>query len=190
MIDTNAAFADLIEQARSGSDEAMRAIVERYEPHIFRAVRRKLVREIRSKFDSQDFVQAVWKSFVQNRERLLQVNQPENLIGLLAQMAHHKVIEEVRRRTKTQKFDVRRESPWPEHAEPAPQPPARTATPSKVAMARECWQQLGDQQPSFYREIARLRMRGETYQEIARKLDISERTVRRVLERLHRETES
>ena len=52
-------FGLLLEQAQSGSQDAMCQLIERYAPYIVRVVRRKLSRAIRSKFDSLDFVQAV-----------------------------------------------------------------------------------------------------------------------------------
>ncbi len=54
-------------------------------------------------------------------------------------------------------------------------------------MARERWEAIMRDQPSHYQEIVRLRLRGETYQSIAEELQLNERTVRRVLERLLRE---
>ncbi|MCA9151905.1 MAG: hypothetical protein KDA92_21530, partial [Planctomycetales bacterium] len=53
-------FSHLLEQVRQGSDEAAWDLVETYGPHVLRTIRRTLSREIRGKFDSDDFAQAVW----------------------------------------------------------------------------------------------------------------------------------
>jgi RNA polymerase sigma factor (sigma-70 family) len=57
-------------------------------------------------------------------------------------------------------------------------------SPSSVAVARERWNRLVRNQPEDVRQILELRFRGETYDEIARRLDINEKTVRRTLARL------
>ncbi len=178
-------FASLVAQLKEGSQDAAWNLVELYGPYILRVVRRTLSREIRPKFDSQDFVQAVWVSFFAHRDRLLDVERPEQLIGLLAAMARHKIIDEVRRRLETQKHDVRRECSIDDsnvvlHDALASSDP----TPSQIAMARERWNQLMTSQPDQYREIVNLRLAGETHQNIAEKLGISQKTVQRVLRRL------
>lgn len=178
-------FASLVAQLKEGSQDAAWNLVELYGPHILRVVRRTLSREIRPKFDSQDFVQAVWVSFFAHRDRLLDVERPEQLIGLLAAMARHKIIDEVRRRLDTQKHDVRRERSMDDSNVVLRDTLASSdPTPSQIAMARERWNQLMTSQPDHYREIVSLRLAGETHQAIAEKLGISQKTVQRVLQRL------
>jgi DNA-directed RNA polymerase specialized sigma24 family protein len=57
-------------------------------------------------------------------------------------------------------------------------------TPSEVAIAREQWERMAQDQPAHYRQIIVLRLHGYTYQAIADELGLSERTVRRVLVQL------
>lgn len=183
-------FDELVAQLKEGSQDAAWDLVELYGPHILRVVRRSLTREIRPKFDSQDFVQAVWASFFTHRDRFLDVEGPEQLVGLLATMARHKIVDEVRRRLETQKHNVRRERSMDDSnlvikgtlvsGDP---------TPSQIAMARERWGQMMDQQPDQNRQIVNLRLAGETHQAIARMLGISKKTVQRVLRRLLSENE-
>ena len=178
-------FAALIERLREGSEDAAWELVERYGSHILRVVRRTIPRGIRSKFDSQDFVQAVWSSFFFHRSRLLQTETPEQMMALLAAMAKHKIIDETRKRMATQRYDVRRERPLSgSTARPNEELTSREPTPSQVAMAREQWKRLLQDQPKHYQTIVRLRLSGETYGSIAQKLNVSQRTVQRVLVRL------
>jgi RNA polymerase sigma factor (sigma-70 family) len=173
-------FATLLHQLRGGSEAAAWELVERYGDHILRAVRRRLTCEIRSKFDSADFVQAVWASFFACSHRMKQIASPEELMALLSTIARNKVISELRRRLSSRKRNVRLEVPIG-NCEPAA---AGGVTPSAFAIARERWHALVDDQPSHYRQVVSLRLAGHTQAEIAEKLRISERTVRRVLERL------
>jgi RNA polymerase sigma-70 factor (ECF subfamily) len=72
-------FRSLMEQLRQGSQDAAWELIEQYGPLVKRVVRRNLDHGLRSKFDSVDFVQAVWGSFFRNRTRLDKFAAPENL---------------------------------------------------------------------------------------------------------------
>ena len=178
-------FEDLLAQAREGSDEAARELVELYGPHVLRTVRRTLSREIRGKYDSQDFVQAVWASFFTAPEQFDGVTGPQQLVGLLAAMARNKVIDEVRRRLQTQKFSVRRERSIADIQKTLPDSLAsRDPTPSQFAIARERWVRMLRRQPERHRQVIRMRLMGRTTGSIAKTLGISERTVQRVMDRI------
>ena len=181
-------FSSLVKRLREGSQKAAWELVEQYGPHILRVVRRTLSRSIRAKFDSQDFVQAVWASFFANPGKLLNLEKPEQLVALLAAMARHKIIDEHRRRLEYQKHNVTRERSLDAVGSVvASEVTSREQTPSQIAIARERWNSLLQSQPAHYRRIVQLRLTGETYKAIAKELQISQRTVQRVLERLFRE---
>jgi RNA polymerase sigma factor (sigma-70 family) len=140
-------------------------------------------RRMRKLFDSDDFVQAVWASFIRIRPKLSNLDDSAHFIRLLARMACHSVIDEVRRGQKTPgppppHFPQRHDGVFqPEEVVHLGPPP------SQYAMARERWKQFVATQPERNRKILELRISGETYRDIARKLGISERTVRRVVQR-------
>jgi len=181
-------FRSLMRQVGEGSESAAWTLVETYGPYILRTIRRMLHVDIRSKFDSTDFVQAVWASFFSGRGDLRRLETPEQLVAYLTTMARNKLVSEVRRRTISQKYNVRRERPLVESGGPgSPRALARDPTPSEVAVAREQWERMLHNQPPHYRSIIRLRLCGETYDDIAEQLQLSGRTVQRVLKKLLRE---
>ncbi|NQT14263.1 MAG: hypothetical protein HQ582_16020, partial [Planctomycetes bacterium] len=106
---TGGEFQQLLEQVRGGSQDATCELIDRYAPHVIRAVRRKLNKAIRSQFDSLDFAQAVWYSFSAAPDRMGEFQRPDELVRYLAAMAHNKVIDEIRRRLETEKYNVNRE---------------------------------------------------------------------------------
>ncbi len=178
-------FRELLEEAQAGSQDAMRGLIELCAPHIVRTVRRKLHRSIRAKFDSIDFVQAVWASFFAASTQFSRFDCPEALTGYLATMAHNKVVDEIRRRMKTEKYNVNRERSLDDsnlHA--ARHLAAQGPSPSEVVLANELWARLIERQPEHYRRILELRRSGNTQQQIADQLGLSERTVRRVIQRI------
>src|SRR6185503_6903092 len=146
-----------------------------------RVVRRSLSQEMRSKFDSIDFVQTVWASFFGHSSVTGTFERPEELIAYLTTLARNKVIDEFRRRMQGAKYNIKRERPLEDmngfgaHAVAARQP-----SPSDVAIAREMWSQLVCAQPAHYQRMIQLRFEGASYVEIASELGVNERTVRRV----------
>lgn len=185
MPETPEDFRDLIERVRQGSDEAVRELVDKYGESLRRTIRRVLNRRLRSKFDTQDFVQWVWNSLFRVRDSMDRFDYPEQLAAYLVAMARNKVGIEVRRRLQTEKRDVRREIPL-DTSLLGDQPGAVSPFPAPVdaAIARERWDRLLKGQPEHYRQILLLRLEGHTQRAIADRLGLDESTVRRFLKRL------
>jgi RNA polymerase sigma-70 factor (ECF subfamily) len=182
-------FRLLLERVQSGSHDATCELIDRYGPHIVRAVRRKLNRAIRSKFDSVDFVQAVWASFFSAPKPVTDFKEPGDLIGYLAALAHHKVIDETRRRMETQKYNINRERSLNDSGYPVMQSPVTQPTPSQLAVADELWDRMLQGKPERHRRILELRREGNTHEQIADKLEVNEKTVRRVIKSVLRESD-
>lgn len=178
-------FALLLRRIREGSEEAMLELVEEYGVLLFRVVRRQMNRQVRPKFDSGDFVQAVWASFFENRGQLDDFASPNELVAFLGRIASNKVIDENRRRLELQGRNVTREVPLAEtNADETVVSPAPTA--SEVVYADERLHQLTALQSIRSRQVVEMRRYGATYEEIAEVLEVAPRTVQRVLERLER----
>lgn len=175
-------FRLLMEQVLAGDANAASVLQQRYGPAIHQAVRTKLNRQLRSKFDSLDFVQDVWLSFFANPPAEDRFLRAENLVAYLAQVARNKVVD-VFRQQRTKKWDVRREHFSLNDSTdgsltllPAPQP-----TPSETVSRGEEWQRLLESQPPVYRRVLILLREGKKPPEIAAELDLHVRTVRRVI---------
>jgi len=69
-------FQALLRQVQHGSPEAARELYDTYVNHVLRGVRVRLWHRMRSKYDSQDFVQQVWASFFDEPERLPDFESP------------------------------------------------------------------------------------------------------------------
>src|SRR4051812_9273338 len=103
------AFAALMRRVNEGSQDAARELYDLYGSHILRVVRRRLSKELRSKFDSIDFVQDVWMSFFASPHGEGKFDRPEALIAYLVKIAHNKVVDTFRQRMQTRKYNVQRE---------------------------------------------------------------------------------
>jgi RNA polymerase sigma-70 factor (ECF subfamily) len=177
-------FASLMKRVLGGCPQAARELTERYGSALLRAVRYHLSDQLRSKFDSRDFVQDVWASFFAGLPAGGEFREPTQLVAFLARLAANKVIDATRQRLQSQKFNVNREQYLEETPGAASALIARQPTPSEVAMGREEWERLLESQPPVYRCILGLLHDGKSPAAAAAELRVSERTVRRVAGRV------
>jgi RNA polymerase sigma-70 factor (ECF subfamily) len=179
-------FESLIQRLQEGCQDAAWELIVAYGSCVQRVIRRSLGQRMRTKFDSLDFVQAVWASVFRDRDQFDAFKGPDNLIEFLVTVARNKVLMEHRRRTRMAKYDINRERSLDEayyvgEGEGIEHPGPR---PSEVAIVRERWNTLMERQSPLSRRVVELRLAGMTYDEIANELSISERTARRVVDRL------
>ncbi|WP_165229316.1 RNA polymerase sigma factor [Aquisphaera insulae] len=178
--------SELIARARLGDEAAIRAFVAEFEPEVRIMVRGRLPREMRTQFDSMDFVQSVWESFFTDlQERSQDFANVRHLRKFLASVARNKVFEQHRRLTRTEKYALAKEKPLYvrkggreiERDVLSPDP-----TPSQNLQARDRLAQLTAGCTPEEVEVIALRRDELTYEEIAERTGLSDRTVRRIIE--------
>jgi len=103
-------FGELLDRVRAGEEDAIRILYERYSDEVIRAIRRYLKSQMRRQYDSVDFAQSVWMSFLRLPATRCPVSTPDELVGFLWRMAMHKVIDATRQKMGTQKYDIARET--------------------------------------------------------------------------------
>jgi RNA polymerase sigma factor (sigma-70 family) len=178
-------LAGLFDRAEAGDTEA-KEILHQFEHDIRMMVRVRLPRALRPQFDSMDFVQDVWHSFFKVfHEDPARFSDSGFLRKFLAGMARNKVFEEHRRRTHGQKYDLSREEPLyirrgdrdvaRELVDPGP-------TPIEDVIARERLTELTAGRSPQEVQVIELRINGLTFEEIAARTGMHERTVRRLFE--------
>lgn len=175
-----------LERIQGGDQEAARELLARYEPEVRLVVRRQLPRLLRSRFDSLDFLQSVWGSFFRRiRDGATAFEDSRHLVAFLARAAKNKVIDEYRRAA-SQKQDMHREEPlWTDQGRPR-ELQAEGDTPSQLVEAEEVLGQLRELVPEERRIVLELKAQDLSSREIASRLNVSERTVQRVIEDLRR----
>lgn len=184
MADTGIEFSDLMHRVQARDPQAIRHLIREYGPTILRVVRRRLHQQMRSQFDSHDFVQDVWTGFFMALPDT-PFDSPEAVVWYLVRMARNKVIDAFRERVENVATHPKRaRSLDGSAAAHAPRLRADGPTPSRVAMAREQWEHLLRDQPVHYQRILLLLAQGLTQHQVADELGIHERTVRRVVEKV------
>lgn len=185
-------LSDLLARAQAGEEEAIRSL-QGLEREIRLMVRVRLPQELRSQFDSMDFVQDVWQSFLRIlHEDPTRFREVQNLRHFLAGVARNKVYEEHRRQTKTRKYDLGRQEPLYVRRGTREVPidlPSQAPSPADRAQAQdELARLLSDRDPRTA-QLLELRQEGLTFGAIAERVGLHERTVRRFFESLRRELE-
>jgi len=174
-------FQDLIQQVRGGDGDAAAELVRRYEPAIRRVVRLRLTdARLRRAFDSMDVCQSVLGSFFA-RAALGQYDlaNPEQLMKLLAQMARHKVTDQMRRERAGRRDRARLD----EDAGAAFEIASDGASPSRHVAGRELLVEVRKRLSDEERELAELRVQGLEWAEIAQDRGESPEALRKRLAR-------
>lgn len=184
--DAGSDFNELMARARAGDPEAVRDFLERFEREVRVMVRARLPRRLRPRFDSVDFVQAVWQSFFTGpADRAPEFENEEHLRGFLRGVVRNKVGEEHRRLTRTARRDLAREEPLyvargdrevPREVR-SPDP-----SPSENVQADDRYEQLMAGFGPREVQVLALRRQGLTYAEVAERTGMHERSVRRIID--------
>jgi RNA polymerase sigma factor (sigma-70 family) len=189
--DQDTEFTDLIRRVFAGDEGAARTLVDDYQCVVLQAVRRRLSRQLRSRFDSLDFMQDVWASFFAKPPANCHSLKPREFVAVLAQIARNKVVDAVRRGQAAKRNNGRRENSLDELGRKEHELlVALQSTPSQALKGQDHWEQLLDDQPLVYRRILVQLRRGKTSAEVATELDIDTRTVQRFICRLLQELKS
>jgi RNA polymerase sigma-70 factor (ECF subfamily) len=176
-------FHRLIARIQGGDAEAARLLYEQFGQYLMRAVRSRLHRRLRSKFDSIDFTQDVWGSFFTRVIDKYKLTEPEELVNLLSAMARNKIVEVARTQLGRRRRPHPRETRF-EESDDSEQAFASTTTPSQIAMGEEAWNRLLADQPPVYRRILLMLRDGVPDETIAAQLGLALRTVQRVIRKV------
>lgn len=162
------AFRDLIRRVRAGDEQAARELVERYEPRIRLLVRRRLGDpDLRRLFDSGDVCQSTLGAFFDGAKAgQFEIDNPEQLLKLLATMARNKLTSYARKQRAARR-DPRRIA---KHLQDKLLGIDQAPNPSEVVAAQDLLLQFRNRLTETERRIADLRALGRSWTEIAAEL--------------------
>jgi RNA polymerase sigma-70 factor (ECF subfamily) len=178
-------FADLMSRAKAGESQAVQQFLAQFDQEVRMMVRARLPKLLRTRYDSVDFVQAVWQSFFHEMaDDVPEFANADHLRGYLAGVVRNKVRHQHRRLT-SGKYDMGREGALyvkrggrevpVEIASPEP-------SPSEAVQAKDRLAQLMSGLEPHEVEVIMLRRQGLKFEEIAARTGIHERTVRRIID--------
>ena len=177
-------FAELMKRAVGGCPEAHALLVHKYSDTIRRVVPWYLSKRLHSICDSTDFVQDVGESFFSDLGKKNEFPDAEGLFAHLIQIVRHKVEKAHRAHLDTAKRDLSRCVPLGDRNGPAAALADPALTPLQAALQRDEWLKYLDGLSSGQRHLVLLLREGHCREEIATRMRVDARTVRRWLSEL------
>ncbi len=181
-------FDDVMARLRAGDNAAATRVFDRYSNQLIALARRRLEPRILQKVDPEDVLQSVFRSFFrcQAAGQMEDLDTWDNLWGMLVVITLRKCGRRVEY-FHTASRDIDREvSPQPTGDQSAANWEARTMepTPAEAAILTETVEKVMQRLDERHRDILSMSLQGYTPPEISVKLERTERTVYRVLERV------
>lgn len=183
---------DLMARLKAGDQEAAAHLFRRYAHQLIALARHKLDHLILQKVDPEDVVQSVFHSFFRrHRDGKFKLDNWKSLWGMLAIITVRKCAHK-NRHFHTQSHDARKEvhpAPYWEEAGVSWEAIADEPTPADAAILAETIENILNHLDKRDQEILRLTLQGYSVSQISTRVDRTERTVHRVLERVRERLE-
>lgn len=164
-------FAELIERVRSGDAMAAEQIIRDYEASVRRVIRVRLTSPaLRRQVDSMDICQSVMiRFFVNVGLGRFEINNPKDLVAILAAIAKNRV-REIARKQQAARRDVRRLAPVNVHDLPIAQ---ESPCPSQQVCDRDLLNTVRSKLTGRYRYLAEERMKDRSWADIGTELGLN-----------------
>ena len=162
------------------------AVFSQYAQRLIGLARTKLPDNLQRRVDADDIVQSVFRSFFRrNQEGQFAFDDSFDVWHLLAAITYRKVLNSIKHHYRDKRNPGREVHAGGEDSM-APGPPIadRTPGPEDLNVVVDYLNWILGQLPEDYQEILQMRMEGFSIAEIAEKVDVSERTIKRVLARV------
>src|SRR5437868_4811811 len=113
-------IASLVERCRAGDDEAARQLFEFYAEQLLQIARWRINARLASRFDAEDIVQSVFRSFFGRlRTGHFQLQDKDDVCKLLVRITLHKTLKQISFHT-AEKRDHRQEATQKQDDSPQP----------------------------------------------------------------------
>ena len=175
----------LMELWRAGDQSAARKLFDTYADRLVALARRRLSQRLAARVDPEDIVQSVFRTFFHRaKEGQFCINDQDDLCKLLMRITVHKTLRQVAFH-KAGKRDLGLETnQGPEPRERLQELLGREPTAEEAVAFIDQLEHFLSRLRAEERQILELRLQGYSNEEIAKKLDIYDRKIRRVVERI------
>jgi RNA polymerase sigma-70 factor (ECF subfamily) len=175
----------LLSRWRMGDEEAARQLFALYVDRLVALARQRIGQRLATRIDAEDIVQSVYRTFfVGARDGRFQINESEDLLKLLARITVHKTFRQIAFH-RAAKRDLYMEAGHGDQAQKQLQAILdRGPTPDAANQFLDLLSHFLNKLRPEDRRILELRMQGYKDVEIAELLQISDRKIRRLMERI------
>jgi RNA polymerase sigma-70 factor (ECF subfamily) len=174
----------LVDLCRKGDNQAARQLFDRYVERLHALARRRISQRLASRVDAEDIVQSVFRTFFGRlKEGQFKIDDQDDLCRLLVRITVHKTLRQIAHH-KAGKRDPSAEMGQSKEDEGLIEVLDREPTPEATAMFLDQLEHFLNRLRPQEREILEMRLQGFSNEEIAQKLSIYDRKIRRALEHI------
>jgi RNA polymerase sigma factor (sigma-70 family) len=169
----------------AGDQNAAQQLFDRYVERLLALARKRISQRLASRVDPEDVVQSVFRTFFgRAKAGQFQISDPDDLCRLLTRITVHKTLRQIAFH-KAAKRDANQEAGQNDDAqERLLEVLDNEPTPETANLFLDQLEHLLSQLRTQDREILELRMQGYNNVEIADRMGISDRKIRRLMERV------
>lgn len=177
--------ATLMQRFRDGDQGAAAQLFERYVGKLVSLAQRNLSSQLGRRIDAEDVVQSAFRSFFRGtRDGRFQLESGQDLWRLLAVMTVTKLKKQVEFHTAAKRDFQMDRSPSPDDPHPVVNHTVEEPSPADSLALVEQIERVSAQLGRDQQRIFAMRLEGHQVEEIGAAIGISERTVRRVLDKI------
>ena len=177
--------ATLMQRFRDGDQAAAAQLFERYVDKLVSLAQRNLSSQLGRRIDAEDVVQSAFRSFFRGtRDGRFQLEPGQELWRLLAVMTVTKLKKQVEFHTAAKRDFQMERSPSPDDVHPIHNRTVDEPSPADSLALVEQVDRISTQLGRDQQRIFAMRLEGYQVEEIGAAIGISERTVRRVLDKI------
>jgi RNA polymerase sigma-70 factor (ECF subfamily) len=170
---------------RAGDQDAARELVDRYANQLVALARRRISQRLASRIDAEDIVQSVFRTFFHRaKEGQFQLHEPDDVCKLLARITVHKTFRQIAFHKRAKRDPGQETGHSDEAHEMLLKLMGGEPTPEEATAFVDQLEHFFNRLKPDERHILELRMDGYSNVEIAEKLKITDRTIRRIMERV------
>lgn len=175
----------LVDRWRAGDEKAARKLFDTYVDRLVALARRRISQRLASRVDPEDVVQSVFRTFFGRvKAGKFRLEEQDDLCKLLVRITVHKTLQQIAYHQAAKRDPHLETGQTAESKDHLVDLLDREPTPDEAATFLEQLDQFLNRLRPEERQIIDMRMQGYNNSEIAEKLGIYDRKIRRVIERV------
>src|SRR5262245_33055192 len=175
----------LLDALQAGDEDAARQLFDRYAEQLVLLARKRISQRLASRIDAEDIVQSVFRTFFHRaKEGQFQLHDPDDICKLLARITVHKTFRQIAFHKRAKRDPGHETGHSDEAHEMLLKLMGGEPTPEEGAAFADQLAHFFDRLQPDQRQILTMRMEGYGNAEIAAKMEITDRTIRRIMERV------
>ena len=174
-----------VNSLRQGDPDASQKVFDQYVDKMVAMARKRISQRLASRIDAEDVVQSVFRTFFhRTKEGEFEFHDPEDICKTLAKITMHKVFRQVAHHQAAKRDASRELGSGDDGQDLVVNLVSREPSPEETTELLDHMENFLSKLKPQEREILELRMQGFSTVDIAKRLGILDRKIRRLMERL------